>query len=184
MGFDNIVDSDKYVDFFGWSDHAGEKNAYINNMLDEVELRYYKPSMMDIMQVMIHSDGCSACETSIPLWEKMTIALQIRFREKYHHMMLEINEMIVIDGKQTTGGDLYKRFNAKGAPFFLQNFKITKLKRTKDRSNPILQIERSDWFKVTEGLLQPFEFLSTCFDVKNQFMESKIGRSNMFTSPF
>lgn len=153
-------------------------------MLDEIEVKYYNPSMMDIMQIMVHSDHCSVCETTMPMWEKMTDALSRRFHGKYYFMMLEINQTIELDGEQINGGKLYERFNAKGAPFFLQNFKIKKLRRSRSQSNPILKMERSDWFKVAEGLLQPFEFLSTCFDIKNRFMESKMGVFQQYPSPF
>ena len=179
-----IIDPDRYVDFFGYSDEASQKNSLINDMLDEIERKFYHPSMIDIMQIMIHSDDCSVCKKSLPTWDKITSALEKRFGSKYHHMTLEIRESMTVDGIELNGGSLYKAFNAKGVPFFLQNFSSTTLRKGRSRSSPGYQISKSEWFKVAEGFLQPFEFLASSFSIENKFVSSKIGNDDPFSSPF
>lgn len=180
----SIPDVDNYVDFFGWDDEGSKKNALVNDMLDEITTRYYNPSMIDIMQIMVHAHGCSVCESSIVWWEKITKALEKRFNGKYYHVILEINEVIEINHEEMSGGKLYEKFDAKGVPFFLQNFKITTLRRQRGKTSEILQMGRTDWFKISEGMLQPFEFLSTCFNIKNRYIEGKMGFPGLSQSPF
>jgi hypothetical protein len=191
MGFDlNLIESDKYVNVFGYGDAESIDNSKINEMFDTIEKLYDNKSkngtMPDIWQIMVYSKDCPHCQNSLPIWEKLAEGLEKRLR-KYHHAEIELGDDIEIDGQRITGADLYRTFNSKrikdvertikdvqrtsGVPFFLQNFKIDEIRT---RTVIMKSIVETEFHVISVGELAPFSFLATAFEIPNKYIESKI----------
>ena len=167
------VDASKYIDFFGFSTEGSIANVKINNMLDTIEELYGNGTMPKITQIMIWSETCGACEKSMPYWRKITDALTKRL-PRYSHAAIELNEIIDLGEKRISGGALVKKYNVKGTPAFLQDFKIEIILKKRGSTREVRQVVKTDFYTILEGQLQPFLFLAKSFDIQNVFVESKI----------
>ena len=166
----NLIDAGKYVDIFGFGDEEERANSKINEMLDMIEKLYSKDSMPDIMQIMVHSADCPHCQKSLPVWEKLVYALEIRLR-KYTHATIEMGDEINLGSTKVSGIDLYTKFQPNGVPFFLQNFTIETV--IKNNNMTIKNLKPSRFDLISVGELQPFNFLATAFDIPNSYIEWK-----------
>lgn len=174
---EEIINADKYIDFFGYGKEAGIANVDINNMLEEIERLYDKDSMPWIKQIMVHSDTCGHCKKSIPFWEKITESLTARLRH-YTHDLIEFNESIVVEGATLTGHDLAITFKVKGLPFFLQNFKAKVILQKKPYRREVRRLKLVPFHVVSVGEIQPFHFLATTFNLNNLNMVRRVNTFN------
>ena len=154
----------KWIAFYGKPDI----DRKLNIMIDKIESIV---GDLPIEQIMIHREKCETCEVSIPKFKMISDALSSRLKN-YKGKLLELKEKLVIDGERTntTGMLIYKKYetDTKGVPFFIQNAKVS-------RKDGVYYLEPEyDYFVVYVGKLDPFRFLATTFNIKNEFMSTSL----------
>lgn len=93
----NITNLNKYIDFFGSSEKGSVANIKINEMLDKIEALYDNDATPSMLQILIYDHDCSHCQASLPVWKKLTTALEKRL-PRYNHAMTDILETVTIKG--------------------------------------------------------------------------------------
>ena len=154
----------KWVAFYGNPDI----DRKLNIMIDKIESIV---GDLPIEQLLVHRLKCPTCEESLPKFRLINNALSNRLPH-YRGNILELNEKVVVDGRQThtTGKKIYKKYenDAKGVPFVIQNAKVS-------RGEDGYYLEPLyDYFVVFVGKIDPFRFLATTFNIKNEWMESSL----------
>lgn len=155
---------------FGSSDGGRVANAMLGEMLDGIGNLHVDPSMTGIVQVMVYSRCDPHSARSIPTWNWIGKELSERL-QGYRYMTVEIGDSIRVGGKKSSGAILYKSFEAKNVPFFVQDFKVVD---QEVGGRMVKVITRSMWWDAFEGEMQPFSFLAAAFGVANPLAGSDL----------
>lgn len=145
-----------------------EVDRKLNIMIDNIEKIV---GDLPIEQILVHRFNCQSCEESLPKFRMLNTILSERL-PNYKGFTVELDEKIVIDGQRTNkkGIDIYKIYekDAKGVPFVIQNAKVV------NDPNEYYLEPLSDYSVVYVGKLDPFRFLATAFNVKNEWIDTSL----------